>query len=67
MDRAPDYGSGGWGFESLRAHFEKSGPFRWAAFCFNLTFMRQNQQVRCRIRRRAGAAGCGHRLIPSSP
>ncbi len=24
LDRVPDFGSGGWGFESLRAHFSKT-------------------------------------------
>ena len=31
-DRAPDYGSGGWGFESLRARFLSIGPGSAGAF-----------------------------------
>ena len=26
LDRAPDYGSGGWGFESLRARYLNPSP-----------------------------------------
>ena len=29
LDRAPDYGSGGWGFDSLRARYKMDQTIRW--------------------------------------
>ena len=50
MDRAPDYGSGGWGFKSLRAHQEIKGlsllfPFPLlASHSFDHTFRQRLNQ-----------------------
>ena len=40
MDRASDYGSEGWGFESLRAHKIKRSL--WGPFIFSLLLWNEN-------------------------
>ena len=44
MDRAPDYGSGGWGFKSLRAH-HKTRPYEMPA-SWHLRLASRGDQVK---------------------